>query len=147
MKRSQKLEYICGVILLFLPIHIFASTTTTSDKGINSSSLTLPSDSPGSPLQGLGVKIGQVEGDRPAINGTDATANLDVNPTAVTLLDGQGITADMDLGNGHAERVAGVMISTDFTDSNANGDAPDGVAYGASLYSSAYLTGGGTTVA
>jgi hypothetical protein len=150
MKRSHKLGCICAVILLLLPLHIFASTTTTSDKGIHSDSLTLPGDTPGStgsPLQGLDVKIGQVEEGRPAINGTDGTANLDVNPTAVTLLDGQGITANLDLGNGHAERVASVMISTDFTDSNANGDAPGGVAYGASLYSSAYLTVGGTPVA
>lgn len=116
MRHLQRVRFLSTVVLLFVTRPTIASITSTSIKGIHSDSLTLPN---GQILQGLGVKIGQVEDLRPAVIGTDATANSDVDPAAVTLYDGQGITANANLGDGHAERVASVMISRDSTDSNS----------------------------
>lgn len=119
-----------------------ASLVSIGPDGINSVAATLPS---GLPLSGFGINIGQVETARPAIPMTDSNANENISPTNVTLLDGQTISANMDLGTGHATRVASVLISTETMDTSVppNGDAPLGVAYGATLSSSAYLIDGG----
>jgi hypothetical protein len=124
--------------------HAAASTTSIGIDGIHANGLTLPN---GLPLNGDGIQIGQVETFRPAVPMTDTAANADVHPATSTLLDGQALFANMDLGDGHATRVASVMISTDKVDSNANGDAPQGVAPAAELHSSGYLMSGNTTVA
>lgn len=85
-------------------------------------------------LTGSGISIGQVELGRPGKPGFDnaANSNFAVKPAGVFVRDGAA-TANSDT-NGHAQQVAGVMISSDNTNK--------GVAPGAALYSSAYVTEG-----
>jgi len=121
-------------------------TITIGPNGINSAGLL---DFDGMPLTGTGVVIGQVEEARPgdAEVGDDlAHRNTTTNPADVFIQDNPGNpppnTADI---HEHSQEVAGVMISTDVTDGVAppevvNGIAPTGVATGASLYSSGYVT-------
>lgn len=137
--------YAIGLVLLFAKM-ASADSYSVGPNGINSVGLG---------LTGAGVRIGQVEQGRPgdADNGDDAAhRNSTTNPADVFVQNNPGNppsnTADV---RPHAQEVAGVMISTDTTDGSgtdaqghplANGIAPTGVATGASLYSSAYITEG-----
>ncbi|BBO34566.1 S8 family serine peptidase [Lacipirellula parvula] len=114
-----------------------ASTDSTGPNGINSTGLLGANNQP---LTGAGVKIGQVEDSRPAKSGVDSAGyiNSSVSPAAVFKLDGSPVPDEDILGqNGHATQVASVMISTDNTDPDMDGDTPIGVSPGAQLYASA----------
>jgi hypothetical protein len=135
--------YAIGFMLLLASM-TFADSNTIGPNGINSAGLG---------LTGAGVRIGQVERGRPgdADVGDDlAHHNTTTNPAGVFIQNIPGNappnTADV---RPHAQEVAGVMISTSTVDGTgtdaeghplANGIAPTGVATGASLYSSAYVT-------
>jgi subtilisin family serine protease len=107
---------------------VCADGPSTAATGINSQGLG---------LDGTGIRIGQVEPNRPgraADPPGDAAANThpNVNPTEVFVRDMAPVTdANIDA---HATQVAGVMISTHATHRS--------VAPGAMLYSSAYVTAG-----
>jgi hypothetical protein len=133
-----------GFVLLFART-TFADSYSIGPNGINSAGLG---------LTGSGVRIGQVEPGRPgdAGNGDDAAhRNSTTNPFDVFIQNNPGNPpANAEVTN-HAQEVAGVMISTSTVDGAgvdengdpiANGIAPTGVATGASLYSSAYVTEG-----
>ncbi len=122
----------CAIALVsLLASTAHASLISTGPDGINSSGL---------PLTGTGVVIGQVERFRPG----DAEAgdnlahrNTSIDPADVFEQNDPGDPPDSLAVMNHAEWVAGVMISADATDPNMDGDAPVGVALGASLFSSA----------
>lgn len=132
-----------GFVLLFASM-AFADSYSIGPNGINSAGLG---------LTGAGVKIGQVEEGRPgdADVGDDlAHRNTTTNPAGVFIKNSLGNappnTVDV---HSHAQEVAGVMISTSVVDGSgtdadghplANDIAPTGVAIGASLSSSAYVT-------
>jgi len=124
-----------------------ADTITVGPNGINSAGLL---DFDGMPLTGAGVVIGQVEPGRPgdADVGDDlAHRNTTTNAADVYVQDIAGDPPPNANVSDHAQEVAGVMISTDVTDGTSppeivNGIAPTGVATGASLFSSAYVTAG-----
>ena len=126
----RTLAIIVTVVVCSLASEVIASSDSIGVNGINSSGLA---------FTGTGIAIGQVEIERPGLPGFDmaANANLDVAPAGVFVQNGAAI-ADTDI-HIHAEQVAGVMISSDMTDSDAipDGDFPVGVAPDASLYSSA----------
>ena len=128
------------VISLFRLNAAMASLDSIGPNGINSAGLTLPDGA--TPLTGDLIFIGQVEEIRPGVEGTDLPANVNssIDPFRVRLQDDDPIVANSNIGAGHATRVAGVMISTDAVDSDSDGDAPLGVATGADLSSSAYIT-------
>ena len=131
------------VVISLFPLHTaMASLDSIGPNGINSAGLTLPDGT--TLLTGDGILIGQVETSRPGVEGTDSPANVNsfVDPFRVRLQDNDPIVANSNIGTGHATRVAGVMISTDAVDSDSDGDAPLGVATGADLSSSAYITAG-----
>lgn len=89
-------------------------------------------------LSGAGVQIGQVELGRPGMPAFDSPAQShpDVAPVSVFLRgDPAAANTDVLTAGGHAEAVAGVMVSTTAIHR--------GVAPGASLHASAYRTGGG----
>ena len=122
-----------------------ASTDTIGPNGINSVALG---------LTGAGVVIGQVEQARPGdvdIGDDPNHSNTTTDPAGVFEQDNPGVPPDDDEVRNHAQEVAGVIISSDATDGVGvdihgnpltNGIAPTGVAMGASLYSSAYITTG-----
>ncbi len=115
------------VVALVLVPRVGADPTTVSTNGIHSTGLG---------LTGAGISIGQMEPGRPGLPGFDAATNSHPNvvPTGVFATN-QAAVADQNISD-HAEEVAGVMISTQA--------ATIGVATGAGLYSSAYVTGGFT---
>jgi hypothetical protein len=109
-----------------------ASQDSIGPNGIESDGLL---NAVGNPLTGSGMSIGMVEQGRVGIAGTDSSANLNstLDPEAVFRQELSPNTADV---LDHSTQVAGVMISTDAT--------ATGVAPGASLYGSAYVTLGST---
>lgn len=120
-----------------------ASTETNGPDGINSTSLGILG------LDGTGVTVGQVEDIRPGDPTLDLPANHNdfVQPNRVFVQQNLGVPpANMNLGTGnlfgHATQVAGVIISTDNTDPDMDGNTPIGVAPGVSLDASAYVTAG-----
>jgi len=126
MRYNQRI-LIAGTFIVLLSLTVgrlaFADGPSTAATGINSQGLG---------LTGSGIAIGQIEPGRPgrAANppGDNATnTHPNVKPAGVFLRDGAAVT-NGNIDN-HAERVAGVMISTHGTHK--------GVAPGASLYSSA----------
>jgi len=146
MNRSNRLAWVAFILVLNLISVALADTYTIGPNGINSTGLL---DFDGMPLTGVGAVIGQVEQGRPgdADVGDDADhRNTTTNPAGVFIQDNPGNptpnTADV---REHAQEVAGVMISTDTEDGDSppevdNDIAPTGVAPGASLFSSAYVT-------
>ncbi len=125
-----------------------ADTESIGPNGINSAGLG---------LTGAGIVIGQVEIGRPGdtnVGDGAAKSNTTTDPAGVFEINGPGNPPDDNEVSNHAQEVAGVMISTDATEgvdppnhtgpSLVNGIAPTGVAPGASLYSSAYVTPGTT---
>ncbi len=133
-----------GFVLLFAST-IHADSRSIGPAGINSAGLG---------LTGAGVRIGQVEQGRPgdADNGDNAAnRNSTTNPFDVFIQNNTGDPPANAEGRPHAQQVAGVMISTSMEDGTGtdedgneleNGISPTGVAPGASLYSSAYVTEG-----
>jgi hypothetical protein len=127
-----------GNVFLFACTSL-ADSVTIGPNGINSVGLGT----------GAGVFIGQVEPGRPGDSGAGddlAHRNTTTNPAGVFEQNGFVPPDSMEVTN-HAQEVAGVMISTDTTDGMAppeivNGIAPTGVAPGADLFSSAYITEG-----
>jgi hypothetical protein len=115
-----------------------ASPDTVGSNGIDSAGLTGFDQQP---LTGAGVNIGQVEQNRPGkitTSGGPDDAAYSVTTTIPTAVFQQGGSASPNMNiDDHAEGVAGNMISTD---ANTIGVAPQ-----ASLYSSAYVTGGNGT--
>ena len=124
--------------LVVLGQRVEASTETNGPNGINSLALA---------FDGSGIAVGQVEPGRPGLPGFDllpGNVNSTIVPAGV-FVQGGAATADTNV-SAHAEQVAGAIISTDATDSDADLDIPTGVAIGADLYASAYITSGaGTT--
>jgi len=145
---DQLLRTTAFMVLLVPSIH--ADTRSIGPAGINSAGLG---------LTGAGVRIGQVEEGRPGdadVGDNLAHRNTTTNPTSVFIqnIPGNAPPNTTDV-HAHAQEVAGVMISTNTTDSSpndapfdpehpelftTNGIFPTGVAPGASLYSSAYVT-------
>lgn len=131
MKNSRIVALSC-LIYQGVTVLVFGSADTIGPYGINSAILN---------LTGSGISIGQVEDNRPGLPAFDgASSHSSVVPAAIfEVTTGQGgLTPGTNTLN-HAEQVAGIMISSDST---ANGMAP-----GASLYSSAHLTNVLTTTA
>jgi hypothetical protein len=137
-----------GLILL-LATSIQADTRSIGPEGINSDGLG---------LTGAGVVVGQVEPGRPGdVDNGDNAANRNskVNPADVFIQNNPANpTANAEVRE-HATEVAGVIISTATDDTTPNDPAfdpvnpqlfttndvePRGVAPGASLYSSAFVT-------
>jgi subtilisin family serine protease len=121
-----------GIALLFIfsamLVEARGSVDTVGDNGIRSAGLTLPD---GTPLDGTGALIGQVEGARPSLPNFDTVSKSTIKPTKV-FIQAQSGASIKDTGiNDHAERVAGIMISTQ--------PQRIGVAPKALLYSSAYV--------
>jgi hypothetical protein len=147
-----RLKYACAIASVFLLASAaLADTYSNGPEGINSTGLF---DFDGVPLTGAGVVIGQVEPGRPgdAQAGDNAAhRNTTTDPADVFIQNNPGDpppnTADV---HSHAQEVAGVMISSDTSEGTSppddlnviNGIAPTGVATGASLFSSAYVTAG-----
>jgi hypothetical protein len=104
-----------------------ADGPSTGANGINSQAV---------PEKGNGVRIGQVESQRPGKPGFDnaANSNTDVNPSQVFVKAGAATANNGPELDTHPEQVAGVMIGTNATHK--------GVAPQATLLSGAYLTGG-----
>lgn len=139
------------IFTLLLVSSTHADTRSIGPDGINSTGLG---------LTGAGVVVGQVEEGRPGdIDNGDNAANRNskVDPADVFIQNNPANpTANAEVSE-HATEVAGVIIST-ATDDNTPNDAPldpmhpelfttntlapRGVAPGASLYSSAYVTTG-----
>jgi hypothetical protein len=141
MGRAARIsQYLFAQTLLFTSF-AFADSNTIGPNGINSAGL---------PVTGAGVAIGLVEPGRAG----DAQAGDDLAHRN-TFTDLADVFIRDDPGNptpntvdvkAHAQEVAGVMISTDASDGSiANGISPIGVAPGALLYSSGYVTEGVTT--
>jgi subtilisin family serine protease len=136
--------YAIGFVMLFYRMAL-ADSYSIGPKGINSAGLG---------LTGAGVRIGQVEQGRPGDAGNGDTAgnrNSTTNPFDVFIQNNPGNPMPDAEVRPHAQEVAGVMISTSMEDGTGvddDGDmldndiAPTGVATGASLYSSAYVTEG-----
>src|SRR5437773_1096981 len=82
---------------------------------------------------GNGIKIGQVEPDRPAKKPFDTQWNVDVTPADSFVRNRRPVRPN-EAVDSHPEAVAGIM--------NANGSANKGVAPNAQLYSSAEGTHG-----
>lgn len=124
-KKIVHATVVFGLTLLVFATPALPLSVSVGVNGINAKNLG---------LTGKGIAIGQVELERPGKPGFDDFANShpDVNPTGVFVQNGAA-TANINTSQ-HAENVAGVMISTDATNT---GVAPD-----AKLYSSAYVTGG-----
>lgn len=124
------------------------STETTGPNGINSDPLF---NAQGAVLTGSGIAIGQVEPSRPGdpnFDTDDSLFHLLVRPTGVFHRNPGSVSFDpimnepteiIDVGaGGHATWVAGVMISTDISDPDMDGDVPIGVATGARLYAAGF---------
>jgi hypothetical protein len=144
-------RYSGGAAVVFLLANLaLADSYSIGPNGINSVGLV---DFDGTPLTGAGVVIGQVEPGRPgdADVGDDlAHRNTTTNPAGVFIQNNPDDPPPNTNVSDHAQEVAGVMISTDATDGNSppddpnviNGIAPTGLATGAALFSSAYVTAG-----
>ncbi len=121
-------------------VFAIADSYTAGTNGINSTSLNLLG------LDGSGVTVGQVEDVRAADPVLDADPLLHsdfVDPAQVRIQDDLGNPQpNMNIGDGHATAVAGVIISTDMRDPDGDGIVPSGVAQGVALNSSAYVTTG-----
>jgi hypothetical protein len=133
MKALRRVSCIGMVIAMSLATSGYGSSDSVGPNGINSAGLG---------LTGAGISIGQVEigrpGKRVADGGPDGAQNANANivPADVFRLDGAANVLDV---SAHAERVAGVMISSDATDGgDLDMDTAIGVAPSASLYASAY---------
>jgi len=118
-----------------------ASTDSIGVNGINSAGLLTAT---GTPLTGAGIGIGQVEVGRPGDPSFDSMGTLfhsAVNPAGVYYRNPgptQNFNATMNGTNAvsqHAVLVAGVMISSDISDPDMDGDSPTGIAPSAMLYS------------
>ncbi|MGL4513732.1 MAG: S8 family serine peptidase [Lacipirellulaceae bacterium] len=129
MRKQLGLSVVVAALSMMSLVAV-ASQDSIGPNGIDSDGLTLAN---GNVLTGSGVGIGQVEPFRPGRAGTDVPANLhpSVNSAAVFRQDSVANAADTD---DHAQQVAGIMISTDLV---AKGVSPS-----ASLFASAYVTGG-----
>jgi hypothetical protein len=110
----RRLEFGCALLLLVLSQCAFGSVLTNGVDGIN-----VP---PG--LNGSGIFIGQVEPDRPGDPDFDTNAalyNTTIDPVEIFYRQPGGtfaptlVNAVAETDNGHATRVAGMMISTDPT--------------------------------
>lgn len=142
---------ITTTVTLLLASSINADTRSIGPEGINSDGLG---------LTGAGVVIGQVERLRPGdVDNGDNAANRNsiVGPADVFIQNNPANPAANAQVGEHATEVAGVIISTATADDTpndpnfdsahpelftTNGIVPRGVAPGASLYSSAYVTEG-----
>ena len=127
----------------------FGSTKSIGPNGIDAVGL---HDFSGSLLNGDGAVIGQVEGYRPGKpyfdDGDPTLINSTVTPDDVffrhtatfppTPLDFTPTANQANQVFNHAVRVAGVMISTDNSDPDDDGDSPIGVAPAAGLFSAGY---------
>jgi hypothetical protein len=156
MKRYFSLAAVCALCAN----SVWASQDTIGPNGINSKGLIAPD---GQPLDGTGVKIGQVEETRPGDPFGDplkvddaASSNNTVNPAAVyyrqtatnynatpnSLRNAMNPSGEIDI---HAEGVAGIMISS-ATDNPLHPTTPTGVAPGAQLTSVGFGTGPALTI-
>lgn len=120
---------------------VFASTDTLGTNGINAAGLL---DFDGMPLDGSGVDIGQVEGARPGDPSFDTDVDLFhslVDPEEVFMRSSPPLSFTPTMDDAlneiavHPLWVAGVLISTDTSNPDSDGDSPTGVAPGATLYS------------
>lgn len=114
-----------------------ADSVSAGPDGINAFGLNLIG------LDGTGVTVGQVEELRPGDPARDLDANHNdfVTPSRIYFEDQLGEPPiDANIGDGHATRVAGVMISTDNTDPDMDGITPLGFSRGISLESGVYDT-------
>lgn len=121
---------------------VIASTDTLGINGINAAGLL---DFNGMLLDGSGVDIGQVEGSRPGDPSFDTDGSLfhsKVDPAQVFMRSSPPLSFDPTVNdpnqseiNAHAVWVAGVLISTDASDPDSDGDSPIGIVPGARLYS------------
>lgn len=116
-----------GVVYVLCQVPICqADTLSIGSNGINAFNLTRFD---GTALTGDGIRIGQVEEERPGKPNFDILHNDLVDPAFVYLRDGDAnISAIMDhlsVGN-HGEQVAGVMIA-EHSAAGVNGVAPNAV--------------------
>jgi hypothetical protein len=127
-------------LVLVLQVPVYADSVSRGPMGANATGLTLPN---GSPLNGLNITVGQVEVLRPAKTPPDdpAIANPWVNPFQVTTQAGTMAVQHQHVDD-HPTGVASVIISTDTVDNSPmpNGIAPTGIAQGAKLYASGFVT-------
>src|SRR5688572_5897726 len=108
------------VLLALLPGISRADSFSNGISGINSIGLLLPNNQP---LNGSGVRIGQVEDARPPKQGIDSLGvyNAATTPTEVYRRDMLLDAGDSDdYLSVHALQVAGVMISNAADDTNSN---------------------------
>ncbi len=146
---KSPISLITLICLIVTVSDTFGSTVTIGPNGINSAGLR---DFNGAPLTGVGIAIGQVERHRsgkPDFDTDGVLLNSRVIPEDVFFRHEVATfpppppdftpTADEDTEvEPHAVRVAGVMISTDTSIPDNDGDSPTGVAPGASLFSAGY---------
>ena len=130
-QRIRKAATALTVAALIAGLSARADELSTGVNGIHSAGLG---------LTGAGVRIGQVEVNRPGLPGTEAAANTNalVTPTAAFIQTTQVSAANGNLNqriDNHATEVAGVMIATGM-------GAPRSVAPGAALYSGADVVPG-----
>jgi hypothetical protein len=128
------------ILVLLLQIPAYADSVSRGPMGANATGLTLPN---GDPLNGLNITVGQVEPLRPAKAPPDdpLIANPSVNPFQVTTQAGTMAQMHQHVGD-HPTAIASVIISTDTEDNSPmpNGLAPTGIAQGAELYASGFVT-------
>lgn len=129
--RNPTIHCVVLISLLYNGNPSFGDEESIGSDGINSAGLKLPDDED---LTGAGIGIGQVEGFRPgrptANGGPDNTSNSAVETVPEQVYKGSAISSSNgDFVQGHAQSVAGIMISSD---SRAPGVAP-----GALLHSGA----------
>jgi hypothetical protein len=131
--------YLAGIVLLsVMTVSARASQLSIGTNGIDSFGLTR-SDGV-TELTGDGITLGQVEPGRPG-KSTMPPGDMPANSNATAIPAGvfiQDMAAAADtLTDPHAQRVLGVMISSDATDPNMDMDTPHGVAINADVYASA----------
>jgi hypothetical protein len=110
-------QFACGLFsVAIFAAGVFGSSITVGPNGVNSIGLN---------LTGQGIFVGQVESGRPGRY--DIDDNLFSNSTVIpfTVFRRNTTPTANELGI-HALEVASVMISTDNTDSNSNGQTPIG---------------------
>ncbi len=135
-----------SVLIVLLTTTAYADINTIGPNGIDSAGLL---DASGTPLDGRGIDIGDIEGGRPGDPQFDIfpqRINTFVDPAAVFY---QNITPANTFNpfagsavqiNDHDEGVAGIMISRDVTDPDGPGPlvTPTGVATQANLYAAGF---------